>query len=341
LAQSNSCTRWQSSRRLASLAVTVGTTELPLTTAASEDEERPATVTDTSSETSRDLTITRKVFWVLFAMWLFGKLCSIPMLVDTVPATRWLPTVPIGLLLAVLVIRASQFLNARTGLGLPFIEGWLEGRPAWHRLPRAVGLSCSVAILASFAIVGAVPLIIAVDRGVSGVPGRLAELAASYPGWWRGLLASVDAGISEELFYRYFLLSLVVWLLGRIRKGGGLSRGASIWIAVLVTGLLFGWAHIDDVISTDRYSAFNLVAIVVLNGGIGMALGWIYWRYGLESAMFTHFLTDALYYSTLLPALFFGGGTVLLAVVIVFLVVLALSILVFLRSGREVRVAPG
>jgi membrane protease YdiL (CAAX protease family) len=166
-------------------------------------------------------------------------------------------------------------------------------------------------------------------------------LAAIYPGWWRGLLASIDAGISEELFYRYLLLSLVVWLLGRIRKSGGLSRRTSIWIAIVATGLLFGWAHIDDTIGSGRHSAFNLVAIVVLSGGIGMALGWMYWKHGLESAMLTHFLADALYYAALLPALFFGGAPVLLGVVVIFLVALALSILVFLRSGREARTAPG
>ncbi|UCC81852.1 MAG: CPBP family intramembrane metalloprotease [Gemmatimonadota bacterium] len=282
-----------------------------------------------------------KLFWILLALWVFGKLCSIPMLIETVPATRWLPTAPIGLLLAFLVIRVGQYLSARTGLGLPFLEGWLEGSPVWHRFARAVSLSFIVAIVSSLVIVGAIPLIVTVDRGVSGVPGRLAELAALYPGWWRGLLASVDAGVSEELFYRYFLLSLVVWLLGRIRKGGGFSSGASIWIAILVTGLLFGWAHIDDVIGTDRYSAFNLVAISGLNGGIGMALGWIYWKFGLESAMFTHFLIDALYYTALLPALFFGGAPVLLGAVIVCLVALAFSILVFLRSGRDVEPASG
>ncbi len=296
---------------------------------------------DAAAEPPRESTITLKVFWILFSLWLFGKLCSIPMLLETVPATRWLQTIPIGIVLAVLAIRVAQFFSARTGLGLPFLEGWLEGRPVWHRLRRAASLSCVVAIVTSLVFVGAVPLIITVDRGASGVPGRLAELAAIYPGWWRGLLASVDAGIAEELFYRYLLLSLVVWLLGWIRKGGGLSRRTSIWIAIVATGLLFGWAHIDDVFGTGRHSAFNLVAIVVLSGGAGMALGWMYWKHGLESAMLTHFLADALYWAALLPALFFGGTPVLIGVVIVCLVALALALLVFMRSGREVQTSPG
>jgi membrane protease YdiL (CAAX protease family) len=290
---------------------------------------------------SRESRITMKLFWILFALWVFGKLCSVPMLLETIPATQWAPQIPIAILLAPLVIRASQFLSARTGLGVPFSEGWLGGGPVWNRIPRVVSLSFVIAIVTSLLIVGAVPLIIAVDRGASGVPIRLAELAAIYPGWWRGLLASVDAGISEELFYRYLLLSLVVWLLGRIRKGGGLSRAASIWIAIVATSLLFGWAHIDDVIGTDRHSAFNLVAIVVLNCGIGTALGWLYWKYGLESAMLTHFLIDALYYAALLPALFFGGTPVFIGVVAIYLVALALAMLVFLRSGREVQTSPG
>ncbi|MGD2216780.1 MAG: CPBP family intramembrane metalloprotease [Gemmatimonadales bacterium] len=258
------------------------------------------------------------------------------MVTETLPANRWVPMIPIGLLLAALSIRVAQFVSARTGLGLPFLEGWLEGRGVWHRLPRAVSLSVVVAILLSLVFIGAVPLIITVDRGVAGVPGRLAELAAVFPGWWRGLLAAIDAGVSEEIFYRYFLLSLVVWLLGRIRKGGGLSRGASIWIAIVATGLLFGWAHIDDMIGTGRHTAFSLVVIVVLSGGAGMVLGWMYWKYGLESAMLTHFLADAFYHAALLPALFFGGTAVLIGVVMVCLVALTLSVVVYVRSGRAI-----
>ncbi|MGD2152347.1 MAG: CPBP family intramembrane metalloprotease [Gemmatimonadales bacterium] len=298
-------------------------------------------MTGTASENSKDSTLTLSVFLILLGLWIAGKLCSIPMLLETVSATRWLPSIPIGLLLAALTIRAAQFLGARTGLGLPFLEGWLRGIPVWHRLPHTVSLSFVVAILASLLFVGAVPLVIAVDRGVAGVPGRLTELAATYPGWWKALLASVDAGISEELFYRYFLLSLVVWLLGRVRRGGGLSRRASVWIAIVLTGLLFGWAHIDDLVGSGQHSAFKLVSIVVLSGGVGVALGWMFWKYGLESAMLAHFLIDALYFAALLPALLYGGARVLLGVVFVFLAVLALSVLVLLRSGRGVRAAPG
>lgn len=298
-------------------------------------------MTGTASETSRDSTLSGKVFLVLLGLWIVGKLWSIPMLIETVPTTRWLPTIPVGLLLAVLLIRAAQFFGARTGLGLPFLEGWLRGRPVWHRLRRTVSLSFVVAIPASLLFVGAVPLIIAVDRGVSGVAGRLTELAATYPGWWKALLASIDAGISEELFYRYLLLSLVVWLLGRVRKGAGLSRRASVWIAIVATGLLFGWAHIDDVMGTDRHSTANLAAIAVLSAWVGMALGWMYWKHGLESAILTHFLIDALYFAALLPALFYGDAPVLLGVVFVLLTALALAVFVLLRNGRQVRAAPG
>ncbi|UCC74627.1 MAG: CPBP family intramembrane metalloprotease [Gemmatimonadota bacterium] len=213
-------------------------------------------MTDTGSETSRESMLSWRVFLILLGLWLFGKLCSIPMLLETVPATRWLPTTPIAILLSVLVIRAGQFLSARSGLGLAFLDGWVEGGPVSHRLPRAVSLSFIIAITASLLFVGAVPLIIMVERGVPGIPGRLAELAAIYPGWWKGLLASIDAGISEELFYRYFFLSLVVWLLARIRKGGGLSRRTSIWIAIVITGLLFGWAHIDNLLGQGQHSFF-------------------------------------------------------------------------------------
>jgi len=36
---------------------------------------------------------------------------------------------------------------------------------------------------------------------------------------------------------------------------------------------------------------------LVLNGIAGLVFGWLYWKYGLESAMLAHFFTDIIVYT--------------------------------------------
>jgi len=40
------------------------------------------------------------------------------------------------------------------------------------------------------------------------------------------------------------------------------------------------------------FTPMIILQILLLNGSIGVAFGWLYWKYGLESAMLAHFLVD-------------------------------------------------
>jgi membrane protease YdiL (CAAX protease family) len=111
-----------------------------------------------------------------------------------------------------------------------------------------------------------------------------------------------------------------------------------MWIAVLVSGLIFGWAHIDDRLG-QADSLLTLVTIMAFSGGLGIVVGWLYWRYGLETATLTHFLTDALYYVIVLPALFYGSTRLVLGVLAGMLLVLALACAAFVRSRTAVAAA--
>ncbi len=240
------------------------------------------------------------------------------------------------MLLAALVIRAGQSLSARTGLGLPFIEGWLEGRSEWQKLPRAASLSFIIAILLGSAAVGVLFLTWKLDPEVADMRARLDELALTYPAAWKWLLASLDAGISEEVFYRYVLVSLVVWLGLRLRgEQGGQASAALIWLAIVLPGLLFGWAHVDDRLGSAS-SGFAPLGVMVFTSVAGIVLGWLYWKYGLETAMLTHFLTDTVYLVVLVPSLLSGSLPLIAGVSIGTLLILALSCVAFARSGAAV-----
>ena len=66
-----------------------------------------------------------------------------------------------------------------------------------------------------------------------------------------------------------------------------------LWVANILAAVLFGVGHLPTATAIGLPMTGLLVTqIIVLNGLAGLAFGWLYWRYGLESAMLAHFSAD-------------------------------------------------
>jgi membrane protease YdiL (CAAX protease family) len=109
---------------------------------------------------------------------------------------------------------------------------------------------------------------------------------------WKGALASLYGGITEELLCRLFLLSalalLLAWLLGT-RDG---LRSWTFWTANLLAALLFGFGHLPATARLLPLTPLVVTRALIHNGLPGLAMGWLFWRRGLESAMLAHGVTD-------------------------------------------------
>ena len=102
------------------------------------------------------------------------------------------------------------------------------------------------------------------------------------------------AGIAEELVFRVVISTLVAWIVYLATK----RQTAAIWTGIAVAAVAFGLAHVANLAHVPHpYSR-----AIVLNGIAGIALGWLYWRRGLEWAVLAHFIADATMY-LLLPAI--------------------------------------
>ncbi len=104
------------------------------------------------------------------------------------------------------------------------------------------------------------------------------------------LVAMVTYGaVIEEVMLRLFMMSLVAFVLHLVFE----RRRASVSMAVLaaanvVSALLFAVGHLP---ANDMM--FGLTPVIVLrcmllNGGFGLAFGWLYRRFGLRYAMIAH-----------------------------------------------------
>lgn len=182
----------------------------------------------------------------------------------------------------------------RIGLGLPVLESWLAGQPDWSRVRRFIVPAIVVGLLAGAAIV-------LLDQFVFG-PRLAAVLAQSAqtrqptltaPAW-QGFLASFYGGISEEILLRLFVLSLFAWV-GRLmsRTAGGRPGLTALWIANILAAILFGLGHLPATVAAGLpLDTLVITRAIVLNGLGGLAFGWFYWTFGLESAMVAHFSAD-------------------------------------------------
>ena len=101
------------------------------------------------------------------------------------------------------------------------------------------------------------------------------------------LAAVVYGGVIEEVMLRLFFMSLLAFLLQKLfRKGSGTT---SVLIAAnLIAALLFAAAHLPATAMLMGLTPMILFRCFLLNGGLGLAFGWLYRKFGLRYAMLAH-----------------------------------------------------
>ncbi len=101
-------------------------------------------------------------------------------------------------------------------------------------------------------------------------------------------------GIVEEILTRWGLMTLLVWL-------GSLVVGTAsppvTWAAIVISGLLFGLAHLPGLLSAGaQRSPLLLASVLGTNLWVSLGFGWLYWQYGLIAAIASHMLFHLAWY---------------------------------------------
>ena len=180
-----------------------------------------------------------------------------------------------------------------TGLDAPFVRALL------YRLPKPAPLGRAL-LIAAVSGAAAGGLLLVLSQYIFGplMANSMAAAGIAIPdvrwSWWEGLLASMGAAFNEEVCLRLFLLNGLAWfgnlLLG---KKTGRPGTALLWTANILSALAFGALHIPNILVIGM--AVDVVTVstaLIMNGIIGILFGWLYWRYGLESAIVSHFAAD-------------------------------------------------
>jgi membrane protease YdiL (CAAX protease family) len=176
-------------------------------------------------------------------------------------------------------------LYKRVGFNLPILQGWLEGKDTINYLKSILGISIGLGVLSGIIIV----LLSFLFTPVSSI-FQNAEVSVPI---WKGFLASFYGGVGEEILLRLFLMTLIVWIIFKIKKtGDGKPYAIGIWLAIILTAVIFGLGHLPITSTITTITPLVVLRAVLLNGIAGIIFGWLYWKKGLESAMISHFSAD-------------------------------------------------
>ncbi len=105
-------------------------------------------------------------------------------------------------------------------------------------------------------------------------------------------------GITEELLLRWGLMTALLWLAWRfLQHRRGAVHAGFVWLAIAVSAFIFGAGHLPAAAALVGALDANVVAFVIgVNTVFGLLFGYLFWRYGLESAMIAHALAHVVSY---------------------------------------------
>ncbi|MEJ2287757.1 MAG: CPBP family glutamic-type intramembrane protease [Deinococcales bacterium] len=192
---------------------------------------------------------------------------------------------------------AGDALARRSGLpgALP---AEVSPRALWLE-PLAIGAGAGVGL-------------VAIDRVTALVAPRFGGFP--HPAFPSSVLASLTAGIGEEIAFRLFVLSLWAWLLTGLARwlGRPALRPAALGAANALAALAFAAGHLGSatllagVTTPLALPPAELVELLVLNGALGLLAGRAFLRHGLLAASGVHFWADVVWH-VLFPVLLGGA----------------------------------
>ncbi len=182
--------------------------------------------------------------------------------------------------LLALAVWAGVALAPAVGLRAPAFEAAVTGRPIAPALRPQLLPGLMAGVLGGM-------LLFAVG---SSAPAALVEVQERFA---LPLVARVlYGGITEELLLRWGVMTALVWLAWWfLQHRRGAVQAAFVWLAIAISALLFGAGHLPAAVALLGPLDAELVTFVIgANTVFGVLFGYLYWRYGLESAMIAHAL---------------------------------------------------
>jgi len=215
---------------------------------------------------------------------------------------------PLWLLLLLSIVQNAVLFAVVIGIGLVVARQFGLGAPLLDAIITGKVLSPTMLshlyLAVILGIIGGSFLLILDLLFLPYLPKKLLDTALKTT-QLENFTASFYGGINEELLTRLFGVSVIIWLLAKVwHSPTGLPITSDYWIAIVVMALIFAVGHLPALKNlVGNISSALLLRTIILNTSIGIICGWLFWHYGIETAIIAHFAADIIYHV--------GGTTVL------------------------------
>jgi len=179
------------------------------------------------------------------------------------------------------------FLGLRLSRKLGFADIWDERISNRQRflIPALIGAGIGVFLILADAIFS-----------------RLHTLGSlPHPPFPTSLVASLFAGIGEELIFRLFFISFWVWLISYVllKKRW---QNQIFWIMAILSALVFALVHIPSLMILFDLKAVNEIPlalmseIILLNGVVSLVAAYYFRKFGFLAPVGIHFWVDVIWH---------------------------------------------
>ncbi|MED1943942.1 MULTISPECIES: type II CAAX prenyl endopeptidase Rce1 family protein [Brevibacillus] len=237
-------------------------------------------------------------FWLIWLVSVLCALCAIPIQSNTIRQhvqlqsaiypTKKVP--PISVMVTIMIIQSCVFLALATAIGLWLmpstglrlwvLDHWVSRTELpfsiWSFWAVSIGSGITVGLLVKWMDGSFFQQHMTKRMGNEPISSR-----------FFGFLSSFYGGVCEEVLMRLGVMTVVVFL---AQKMGGM--GISYWLGICVAAIVFAISHLPTNYMTYGKGYVVTVWTLLLNGILGILFGFLYWRYGLEAAIISHFSAD-------------------------------------------------
>jgi len=246
--------------------------------------------------------VNKKLFLILLLACILANIAMLPYASSLGLHIEELP-IPLPVAIVVLIIQSAIFfsiaifvgliLGKKVGLGAPIIENWITGKSIELRSIPKLSIVSGVSV-------GVVLFVL--DRFAFGYFIEPVTAFQEQAPLWQRILVSFYGGIGEEVFMRLFMVTLIIWIIQKligIRESKSIAPAA--WVSIIIVSVVFGLGHLPMTATFTTITPLVITRGIVLNGIAGIVFGWLYWKLGLEWAMFAHFAYDAFVSMIVIP----------------------------------------
>jgi len=224
-------------------------------------------------------------------IWLFGMAGVLAVNIWVVPdmiSDQPLPfPIEVAVLLAIfqsaLLLALASWGGSRVagqvGLQAPMVQALVDGRSLLEALRPQLRPGLTGGLIGALILISAQAF----------VPGQLDQSTSLQP--FPLLVKLTYGGVTEEILLRWGVMSFFAWIMWRfLQKKSGVPAEALIIVAILLSALLFALGHLPaaSLIAGEPLTAASILYVIIFNSLFGLVAGYLFWRYGLESAMLAH-----------------------------------------------------